>query len=1030
MPWSAHRLAISSHKRRLLTYLTLALAYVLTGRLGLLLAVPPGYATAIFPPAGIAVAAAFIGGRRTLPWIFAGSCALNLWVGSIVEQHIVARALAVAVLIATASAAQAAVGGWALRKLIDYPAALDNVKDLGKFLLAAPVLCVTSATLSHSGMAAFGVIDTPEVASSWLSWWIGDTLGVLLFLPLVMVAAGEPRALWRGRARSVALPMLLFFALFVAIFVRTREWERDQSLAEFQLLSQGFADKLQFQLEAQEDFLRQLSAFWNGPSQLLPKDFTILTSHLLQRFPAIQAIEWAPEVGRAARDGFVASQQENDPNFAILEHDKVGGTRQADDRTEYYPVTYVEPLQGNEAAVGFDLASDPERRATILRTIATGTVAATAPVRLIQRPEDLKGILLTLSVPGGPNGVGVLLIVLHMDKFVAATLGSGSQQLGVEFVDQGAGSPLFNTVAGGAAVTLYDHSITFGGRSYAIRTAPTPFYFTGHRGWQSWAVLVVGVLSTSLLGAFLLLSTGERHRFARLISERTRERDRIWQVSEDLLGVSNFDGYFTGVNPAWTKTLGWSEDEIKALHVNELRHPDDAPIGIEGRRRLAEGAGAVRLENRFRHRDGTYRWIYWTMTAEQGLIYLIGRNVTADREAAQAHRQTEEQLHQLQKMESIGQLTGGIAHDFNNLLTVILGNLEILERSLDAASSRALKAVRAAMTGATRAVTLTQRLLAYAQRQPLRPRTVDVNELVAGMDDLIRRTQGETIRYEFTLRAQPPFCLCDVNQLETALLNLVINARDAMPQGGRLTIATANVAFDVVRARVRRISAGSYVMLAVSDTGDGMSRETAERAFEPFFTTKGAGKGTGLGLSMVYGFVKQSNGHIEIESEPGSGTTLRIFLPAAAAGETGDVQGAESPPLDATARGAGETILVAEDDAGVRAYVVEALRELNYSVMEADDAAAALAIITQADLRIDLLLTDVVMPGMNGRELANRARLVMPNIRVLFMTGYSQDAIVHQGRLDPDIELLEKPFRRETLAVRVQAILDPEIHVT
>ena len=428
------------HKRRLLSFLTLALAYVVAGRLGLLLAVPPGYATAIFPPAGIAMAAVFIGGRGTLPWIFAASCALNLWVGSTMEQDSAALAFAVAVAIAAASTGQAAIGGWALRKLIDYPAALDNIKDLGSFMVSSPVLCLTSATLSLSGMAALGVIDTSAVASNWFSWWTGDTLGVLLFLPLVMVAAGEPRAFWRGRARSVALPMLLFFTLFVAIFVRTRTWERNQSLAEFQLLSQGFTDKLQFQFEAQEDFLQQLSAVWKGPSPLSPKDFTTLTSRLLQRYPAIQAIEWAPEVGRAARDKFVAAQQKNNPSFAIRERDQAGETRQADDRTEFYPVAYVEPLQGNEAAVGFDLASDPERRATILRTIATGTVAATAPIRLVQKPEDLSGTLLTLSVPRGPNEPGVLLVVLHMDRFIAATLGPASQQLGAEFVDQATSS--------------------------------------------------------------------------------------------------------------------------------------------------------------------------------------------------------------------------------------------------------------------------------------------------------------------------------------------------------------------------------------------------------------------------------------------------------------------------------------------------------------------------------------------------------------------------------------------------------------
>lgn len=940
------------------------------------------------------MAAAFIGGRGTLPWIFLGSCLLNLWVGFAIDRRDTALILTMGLLIPAASAAQAAIGGYALRRLICYPAALDTPRDLARFLFTSPVACVTSASLSVGGMAALGMIRGGQISSNWFAWWIGDTLGVLFFLPLVMVVAGEPRTFWRSRARTVALPMLLFFALFVAIFIRTRAWERDQSLATFLLMSQGFADKLQSQLLAQDDVLTQLRASWMLPNAMSRQDFVALTQHLLQRFPAIQAIEWAP---RTATTGAGA----------------------------HYPVTYIEPLAGNEAALSFDLASDPVRGAAIRETVATGTAAATAPIRLVQDPSDPTGMLLTVAIRQSPNGSGVLLIVLRMHRFVEAVLGTSGRSLEVQLVDRRVDQMLFDSITGAPD---YRQTISFGGRSYQITTAPTQFYLAGHRSWQSWAVLVVGVLSTSLLGALLMLSTGERQRFERLLTERTRERDRIWQVSEDLLGVGNFEGYFPSVNPAWTRTLGWTEDEIKALHVDDLRHPDDAPIGHEGRRRLTEGAGTVRMENRFRHKDGSYRWIYWTMTADQGLIYLIGRDVTADKAAALTHRETEDQLRQLQKMDSVGQLTGGIAHDFNNLLTVIIGNLELLEGLVDAGSTRAMRAVRAAMRGATRAATLTQRLLAYAQRQPLRPGAVDLDELITGMDELIRRTQGEMIEYQFALADNLPLCFCDANQLETALLNLVINARDAMPQGGRLRIETGTVVFDVPEARSRGIATGPYVMLAVSDTGSGMPREVVERAFEPFFTTKDVGKGTGLGLSMVYGFVKQSNGHVEIDSVPNRGTTLRIFLPALAADAAPDTRAADTIALDAGARGRGETILVTEDDDGVRFYVMNALRELGYQVLEASDATAALEIITQSNMRVDLLLSDVVMPGINGRELANRARALQPNIRVLFMTGYSQDAFVHQGRLDPDIELIEKPFRSERLATRVRAMLDAEMH--
>jgi PAS domain S-box-containing protein len=1012
---------------RLLAGAALAFAYIITGRLGLLLAVPPGYATAIFPPAGIAVAAMFISGSITLPWTFLGSYLLNIWIGSGLQEPSSA-AIAVATVIATASTVQAALGGWALRRLVGYPTALDTGRDVARFFLSAPVVCLTSATLSIAGMAMLHAINVADLGTSWFTWWMGDTLGVLLFLPLAMLLFGEPRAAWAVRARPVGLPMILFFALFVGIFTKVSTWENQQSLLEFRLWSQQIIDNLQAQLGAQEAFLEQLGISFSGPAPLSRDAFGVRARKLLVRFPAIQAIEWAPRVLAGNRTAFEAAQQHDQPGFAIRERDAAGALRRAGNRPEYYPISYLEPLNDNRAAIGYDLLSNVARGDVIRRTIATGSISASAPVRLVQAPGDRTGVLLTLAVPSAPNGPGVVLTVMRVAMLMDALLGAAHEQLGIQLLDQEAGIPLFDSFSRRASGPIRTQNITFGGRAYSIRIAPTAFYFAQHRGWESLALLMIGVLSTTLLGALLMLTTGERQRFARLLEERTRERDRIWQVSEDLLGVSNFEGYFISVNPAWTRTLGWTEAEIKTIHVNQLRHPDDFAIGTEGRRRLAQGVGTVRMENRFRHKDGSYRWIYWTMTAEQGLIYVIGRNVTADREAAQARRQIEEQLRQSQKMEAVGQLTGGIAHDFNNLLTIIIGNLQLLERALgSSANDRVRRSVTAAISGATRAATLTNRLLAYGQKQPLRPLAVNLNELIAGMADLIRRTQGETIHYDFVLGEDVPSCFCDSNQLETALLNLVINARDAMPEGGRLKIETGRAIFDDAGARMRDLAAGTYAVLAVSDTGIGMSPDTVARAFEPFFTTKPVGKGTGLGLSMVYGFVKQSKGHVDVDSALGRGTTVRIYLPSLAASDAQYPSSIEDSAPAAAAPGNNETILVVEDDAEVRLFVADTLRDLDYRVIEAADATAALEVLAQVDLTIDLLLTDVVMPGIDGRELAVRAAAIRPHMKRLFMTGYSQTGIVHAGYLDPDIELLEKPFRGQSLATRVRRILDSEI---
>ncbi len=388
------------------------------------------------------------------------------------------------------------------------------------------------------------------------------------------------------------------------------------------------------------------------------------------------------------------------------------------------------------------------------------------------------------------------------------------------------------------------------------------------------------------------------------------------------------------------------------------------------------------------------------------------------REAAR-RAAAEETLRQSQKMEAIGQLTGGIAHDFNNLLTVIIGNLDIaLRKCTDATLERPL---RNALMGGQRAAQLTQRLLAFSRRQPLSPRPVDANRLIAGMSDLLRRSLGEKIDIETVGGAGLWRTEVDAAELEAAILNLAINARDAMPDGGKLTIETTNTHLDADYARtLDGVPAGQYVLISVTDTGEGMTPDVMEHAVEPFFTTKKEGQGTGLGLSQVYGFVRQSGGHLKIYSEKGEGSTVKIYLPR----RVPDDADSEAPTQPRPNGGAGEAILVVEDDEGVRSYTGEILHELGYRVLVAPDAKDALRFIEQPERHIDLLLTDMVMPGLNGRQLAEAARAIRPDLPVLFMTGYSRNAIVHQGRLDSGVSLIQKPFGRDALAAKVREVLD------
>ena len=553
-------------------------------------------------------------------------------------------------------------------------------------------------------------------------------------------------------------------------------------------------------------------------------------------------------------------------------------------------------------------------------------------------------------------------------------------------------------------------------------------------GSRFWAMVVIDPIREGdrLVGFAKVTRDMTEHRKATLAALETERRFRllVQGVTDYAIFMLDPQGIVTNWNTGAQRIKGYNADEIVGHHFSRFYTPEDREAGAPLKAlQIAAREGRFTAEGWRQRKDGSRFWASVVIDAirdENGApvgFAKVTRDLSERREAELELERSRAALFQSQKMEAVGQLTGGLAHDFNNLLTGITGSLDLMTARLAQGRINELERyITAAQGAASRAATLTHRLLAFSRQQTLEPKAINANRLVSNMEELVRRTVGPSIAIETVLAAGLWPCFCDPNQLENAILNLAINARDAMPDGGRVTIETANTWVDQVGATDRDVPPGQYIAICVTDNGTGMSPEVARRAFDPFFTTKPAGKGTGLGLSMIYGFARQSGGQVRIYSEVGHGTTVKIYLPRHTGNPAEDEVGPDQTQLPRAE--AGETVLVVDDEPTVRMLVGDTLGDLGYQAIEAGDAASGLKVL-ESDAKIDLLITDVGLPGgMNGKQMADKARMRRPNLKILFITGYAENAAVANGHLEPGMHVMSKPFPMDKLAARIRSIIE------
>jgi len=562
-------LSRSKNNYALTDYIAFSISYILVGKLGLMMALPPGYASPIFPAAGIALAAAFLAGRAVLPWIFIGSALLNLWASLSFQPNLMSLSLVVAIIIATASTIQAMFGGYWLKRTIGLQSSFDQLSDIKHFMLLVPLTCMISASLSISGLTLLHIIDKPNLIKNLLTWWVGDTLGVLVFFPIVLTFAAKPREIWLRRVITVSLP--LFFAMILAIitFITASKLEENNALKEFRNASDQIVMQIKIRFDEQQVLLEQAQSLFLLPQHkpITRAEFGFFMANALKRLNTIQAVEWAPRVDESQRLAFEKEQQKDYAQFEIRERNTGNHLISAGSRPFYYPVTYLEPLAGNQPALGFDLASNPERKAALTQAISTNKLVLTAPIKLVQDVTQQMGVLLFLPVNTEENtSRGVLLTVLKMGTFMETLLPPDSEQYFVRLVDTETHKNLFNTFIADGPTPLYRETLFFGERKYSLEAAPTPQYWAHHQDYQSYIIITSVLFGIGLFGGLLLLGSGYTSRVESQVKAKTNELTE----SEKQLRLAKDSA----------ETLAQIKSEFLANMSHEIRTPMNGIIGL------------------------------------------------------------------------------------------------------------------------------------------------------------------------------------------------------------------------------------------------------------------------------------------------------------------------------------------------------------------------------------------------------------------------------------------------------------------